>query len=366
MQWFKVPPKIYFENDSIQYLQKMEGIERAFIVTDPTMVKLGNVDKILYYLRRREHYCHAEIYSDVEPDPDVSTIMRGVEIMRQFQPDVVVGTGGYVSGPVLRQAARMGFRTVTHESNAYPGMTTRLIAKTADKVLLAVPEAAAHLECRREPIVTGSPVREEILFADRAAAREKLGVGDRVCILSFGGSLGAERINRAMAEVVAHFAPTGRTHHIHATGAYGTELFPECLRELGADITGDPHMDIREYIRDMADCLAAADLVICRSGAMTLTELEAAGRASILIPSPNVAENHQYHNAMVLAEHGAAVVIEEKDLTGERLCQTIEELLSDPAHLTELGKKAASLARLDANERISREILELAQEPAKA
>ena len=138
------------------------------------------------------------------------------------------------------------------------------------------------------------------------------------------------------------------------------------LRELGADITGDPHMDIREYIRDMADCLAAADLVICRSGAMTLTELEAAGRASILIPSPNVAENHQYHNAMVLAEHGAAVVIEEKDLTGERLCQTIEELLSDPARLTELGKKAASLARLDANERISREILELAQEPAKA
>ena len=124
----------------------------------------------------------------------------------------------------------------------------------------------------------------------------------------------------------------------------------------------------RKYRRTGAAVLLslAADLVICRSGAMTLTELEAAGRASILIPSPNVAENHQYHNAMVLAEHGAAVVIEEKDLTGERLCQTIEELLSDPARLTELGKKAASLARLDANERISREILELAQEPAKA
>ena len=165
----------------------------------------------------------------------VTSSQEAKKIIRDFKPDICVGTGGYVSGPVLRQAARMGFRTVTHESNAYPGMTTRLIAKTADKVLLAVPEAAAHLECRREPIVTGSPVREEILFADRAAAREKLGVGDRVCILSFGGSLGAERINRAMAEVVAHFAPTGRTHHIHATGAYGTELFPECLRELGAE-----------------------------------------------------------------------------------------------------------------------------------
>ena len=94
MQWFKVPPKIYFENDSIQYLQKMEGIERAFIVTDPTMVKLGNVDKVLYYLRKREKYCHSEIYSDVEPDPDVETIMRGVQAMRQFQPDVIIALGG--------------------------------------------------------------------------------------------------------------------------------------------------------------------------------------------------------------------------------------------------------------------------------
>ena len=174
-------------------------------------------------------------------------------VFREFEPDVVIGTGGYVSGPVLRLAAKMGIPTVTHESNAYPGVTTRLVAGTADKVLLAVPEAAAHLKCRHEPIVTGSPVREEILFADRAAARQKLGVGDRVCILSFGGSLGAERINRAMAEVVAHFAPTGRTHHIHATGSYGTELFPACLAALGAEVAGDPHIDIREYISDMAD-----------------------------------------------------------------------------------------------------------------
>ena len=182
-----------------------------------------------------------------------------------------------------------------------------------------------------------------------------------MCILSFGGSLGAERINRAMAEVVAHFAPTGRTHHIHATGSYGTELFPACLAALGAEVAGDPHIDIREYISDMADCMAAADLVICRAGAMTLTELEAAGRASILIPSPNVAANHQYHNAMVLQQHGAAVVIEEKDLTGERLCGTIEELLADPGRLKALGEAAAGLAAPDANERISREILELAR-----
>ena len=280
-------------------------------------------------------------------------------ILRQFQPDVVVGTGGYVSGPVLRQAARMGFKTVTHESNAYPGMTTRLIAKTADKVLLAVPEAAAHLECRREPIVTGSPVREEILFADRAAAREKLGVGDRVCILSFGGSLGAERINRAMAEVVAHFAPTGRTHHIHATGAYGTELFPECLRELGADITGDPHMDIREYIRDMADCLAAADLVICRAGASTVSELTALGVPAIMVPSPYVTNNHQEKNARALETHGGVEVLLEQDSSGQALFQTAAGILRDDARREAMASAMAELGIRDAAQRIYETVQEL-------
>ncbi len=285
-------------------------------------------------------------------------------VLERFSPDAVVGTGGYVSGPVLRLASKMGVKTVAHESNAYPGVTTRLVAKTADKVLLAVPEAADYLECRNPPVVTGSPVREEILFADRDAARKKLGVGERVCILSFGGSLGAERINRAMAQVVAHFAPTGRTHHIHATGSYGVQLFPDCLAELGAEINGDAHMDIREYIRDMADCLAAADLVICRAGAMTLTELEAAGRASILIPSPNVAENHQYRNAVVLQNHDAAVVIEEKELTGDRLIAAIETLLNHPQQLARLGQNAAQLALIDANERIYQEIMELLKKEA--
>lgn len=199
-------------------------------------------------------------------------------ILRQFQPDVVVGTGGYVSGPVLRQAARMGFRTVTHESNAYPGMTTRLIAKTADKVLLAVPEAAAHLECRREAHchrqsgAGGDPLCRPCRRPGKAGRR---GPGVHSLLWRQPGSRahqpGHGRGGGALCTHRAH-----PSHPCHR--AYGTELFPECLRELGADITGDPHMDIREYIRDMADCLAAADLVICRSGAMTLTELEAAGR----------------------------------------------------------------------------------------
>lgn len=285
---------------------------------------------------------------------------RARKILEEFRPDVVMGTGGYVSGPVVREAARRGYKTLTHEQNAFPGVTTKLLARRVDKVLLAVPKAKDYLDPQGEYIVTGNPIREEILFAGRNKAREELGVGDKICILSFGGSLGARRVNEAVADLIAHHAKTGKFHHIHATGSYGVELLPELLREKGIlDWKQIPHLDIREYINDMPRCLAAADLVICRAGAITLSELEAAGKASVLIPSPNVAENHQYHNAMVLQNAQAAVVLEEKNLTGKSLCEVFDRLCADPEELRRLGKNAASLAIADANERIYREIMDL-------
>lgn len=281
---------------------------------------------------------------------------RAKRILRDFQPEVVMGTGGYVSGPVVRAAAKLGIPTLTHEQNAYPGITTKLLTKSVDRVLLAVPKAEERLPKGPHYIVTGNPIRPEIIFADREKARRELGVGDRLCLLTFGGSLGAQRVNEAVVDVVSAFHKGGTLHHIHATGQYGTELFPRLLAEKGADIAGDAHYDIREYIDDMPRCLAAADLVVCRAGAISLSELQAAGRASVLIPSPNVAENHQYHNAMVLAEQGAAVVIEEKDLTGKKLVETIRSLTTDPERLQSLGRNAASMAIIDANQRIVREI----------
>ena len=174
-----------------------------------------------------------------------------------------------------------------------------------------------------------------------------------------GGSLGAQRVNEAVADVMAWHKGTGNIHHIHATGQYGTELLPRLLREKGVSWEGCPGLDIREYIDDMPNCLAAADLVICRAGASTLSELEAAGRASVLIPSPNVAENHQYHNAMVLQNAGAAVVLEEKDLTGEALVKLVQELTADPARLAQLGEKAKGIAALNAVETIADQVLGL-------
>lgn len=286
---------------------------------------------------------------------------RAKKILRAFAPDVVMGTGGYVSGPILRCAHKLGIKTLTQEQNAFPGVTTKLLSHYVDKVLLAVPQAQKYLYEKADCTVTGNPVREEVIFASRKAARERMGVGDKICIVSFGGSLGARRVNEAIADVMAWHAGSGKIHHIHATGAYGTELLPRLLREKGVAFENNPDLDIREYIRDMPDCLAAADLVICRAGAITLSELQAAGRASILIPSPNVAENHQYYNAMALAEQDAAVVLEEKDLTGQRLTDLVKTLCGDPERLGRLSRNAARMAILDANERICREIQALYQ-----
>lgn len=283
---------------------------------------------------------------------------RAKKILNDFKPDAVVGTGGYVTGPLMRTAAKMGIPTITHDSNAYPGVTTKLLSKYVDCALLAFEDAKKYLDPRCKTVVTGNPVRQEFLYANREQAREKLGVGDKVCLLTFGGSNGAKRVNEAIADLIAWHYKEGKIHHIHATGKFGKDYLPELLRERGVDLSNSPQVDIREYIYDMPECMAAADLIIGRSGANTISELEAAGRASILIPSPNVAENHQYHNAMVLANDGAAVVIEEKDLTGDRLVQEVSRLIEHPDTLREYGRNASRHAVLDATERIYRAIMD--------
>lgn len=283
---------------------------------------------------------------------------RARKILNDFKPDAVVGTGGYVTGPLMRTAAKMGIPTITHDSNAYPGVTTKLLSKYVDCVLLAFEDAKKYLNPNCKTIVTGNPVRSEFLYADREKAREKLGVGDRMCLLTFGGSNGAKRVNEAIADLIAWHYQAGRIHHIHATGKFGKDYLPELLQARRVDLSNSPQVDVREYIYDMPECMAAADLVIGRSGANTISELEAAGRASILIPSPNVAENHQYHNAMVLANDDAAVVIEEKDLTGDRLVQEVSDMLENPEKLRAYGRNASRHAVLDATERIYRAIME--------
>ena len=283
----------------------------------------------------------------------VTSGRRAKQIIEGFKPDIAIGTGGYAAGPVIRKAAKMGIPTAIHEQNAYPGVTNRLLSKEVDYVMLTVEEALKFMDKSRfEYSVTGLPVRSNINTMSREEARKKLGFDDSFTILSFGGSLGAGCINDTMTEVIKwHTGKKLPINHIHGYGGMGKESFPQAMKAAGIPLKSD-RLRITEYINDMDVCLAAADLVICRSGASTLAELEAAGKASILIPSPIVAGNHQYHNAMVLGNAGAAVVIEQKDVTNERMIAEIEKLYGDSAKVKSMSESAAKLHLADTNDRI--------------
>lgn len=280
------------------------------------------------------------------------------KIIKEFKPDICVGTGGYVSGPVLKTAQKLGINTIIHEQNAYPGVANKMLSKKAKKVMLASGAAEKYFDKDCSIVITGNPVRQEVINADKRKARAKLGLDNRPLILSFGGSLGARMVNEAVVELIANTTKDDRYQHIHAYGKYGG-WFIDKLESRGVRLSEHKNLDIREYIDDMNTCLAAADIVICRAGAITLSELEVQGKASILIPSPNVAENHQYHNAMALVNNKAAEIIEEKDLTGELLTKKVDTLASDKDRLAILEKNSKSMAIFDTNERIYRIIKQI-------
>ena len=273
------------------------------------------------------------------------------KIIAEFKPDICIGTGGYVSGPVITPAAKMGIPCIIHEQNAYPGITNKMLAKSVKKVMLAVPDAKKYFDKNVDFVITGNPVRQEILTAKKEESRKELGLDNRPVVLSFGGSLGARKINEAVADLVARSGIDGRYQHIHAYGSYG-DWFPQLVEEKGTDVADCSNLDIRPYIDNMPTCMAAADLVICRAGAITLSEIQAMGKPAILIPSPNVAENHQYHNAMALVNAGAADIIEEKDLTGAALMRKTDKMLLNPEKLEKYSENSRKMAITDANERI--------------
>ena len=272
-------------------------------------------------------------------------------IIKEFKPDICIGTGGYVSGPVIRAAIKLNIPAIIHEQNAFPGVTTKMLSKNVQKVMLANPYAKKYLSDSCHFVTTGNPVRGEIITAAKEPSRAKLGLDERPVILSFGGSLGARKINEGVADLFARSGKDGKYQIIHAYGQYG-KWFPDLLREKGIEPDDCKNLDIREYINNMATCLAAADLVICRAGAITLSELQVQGKPAILIPSPNVAENHQFHNAMSMVDSNAAFIIEESELTGEKVIEYADRILGDQETLTEYSQNAGKMAIVDANDRI--------------
>ncbi|MDD6603752.1 MAG: undecaprenyldiphospho-muramoylpentapeptide beta-N-acetylglucosaminyltransferase [Eubacteriales bacterium] len=288
------------------------------------------------------------------------------KIIKEFNPDVVIGFGGYVSGPVLQEAVKLNIPTCIHEQNAYPGITNKQLAKEVDKVMVTVEDAIRHLEAKNQVVVTGLPVRGELLTKAKADARKELGVPeDKNLVLSFGGSLGAAPLNEAMLPILLSHAENGAVYHIHSVGTNGKKYLDifsnNDFTQVRENVYRKGTVEVRLYIDNMDTCMAAADIVVGRAGASSLSEIEAMGKASILIPSPYVAENHQYHNAMALVNRNAARIIEEKELNEDSLANMMDELLADVDTRFAIEGNARDMAIIDAREKIAAIILQLAK-----
>ncbi len=282
-------------------------------------------------------------------------------IIKEFKPDVIVGTGGYASFPALYAGSQMGIPTCVHESNAVPGLTTKLVATKATRVLVCLEESAQYYRHPERVEVVGMPVRREFISTQKAAARRELGLDSRPLVVSAFGSLGARAMNFAVAEMFGMEQKDGLPwQHIHATGSYGWEWMPKHVKDLGIDLEKCPGIDMREYIYNMPTVMAAADVIIGRAGASSFNEIGVTGTPCILIPSPNVTNNHQEKNARALERRGAAIVLLEEECTPQKLYQTVGDLLADPQRCSEMSKAIRGMVVLDAAEKICDMVEQLA------
>lgn len=283
------------------------------------------------------------------------------KILKEFQPDLVVGTGGYVSWPVLRAACKAKIATAIHEQNALPGLTTKTLSKMVDLVFLSFAESEKYFDCPIDKLVlTGNPLRGELYQVVREEERRRLGLTERDrYVLAFGGSLGARRLNEALFRFEAGLGPEDRIRVCHALGktSYAAAQQDNTAQRMG--IADKKYVELLEYIDDMPSRMAAADLVICRAGALTLSELAFLQKPAILVPSPYVADNHQYKNAAVFRDGHAAELVLEEELEGNRLIEVAEDLLADGERLELMGRAMGRFAVADASERIYHSLMAL-------
>ena len=290
---------------------------------------------------------------------------KAKKIIEEFKPDVVIGTGGYVSWPVVKAASEMGIPTALHESNAIAGVAVKMLQRHVDRIYLNFEKTGDTLSCPKEKLMmVGNPVMGGFTSLTREEARKKLGITDKYkyVILSYAGSMGAEKVNDAILALMREYTSKHpEVYHIHATGAIELELCTSQFKEMGLDKCNN--IELCEYIYDMPVKMAAADLTINRAGAMTVSELAITGKTAIFIPSPNVAENHQYKNAKVLYGAGAAGLFEEKELAdgAKPLIAEVEKLLSPEGEQirAEMSKKIRQFAVPDSNKLIYKDICEL-------
>ena len=288
-------------------------------------------------------------------------VLKAANIVRRFHPDVVIGTGGYVCGPILLAASLLHVPTLIQEQNVIPGITNRILSKFVTRIAVGPREAMKSFPVDKA-VFTGNPIRAEVLSANREEGCRAFGFDpSKRTVLISGGSRGARSINRAMVGVLRHAVHHDEVQFLHVTGKRDYQDVLARVRDAGVNPENLPHIRIEPYLYNMPQAMAAADLAVFRAGATGLAELTARGIPSILIPYPYAAENHQEYNARALESAGASRMILNRELTAEKLSSVMAELLSEPDKLTRMAAASRSLGKPQAADTIAGMVLQLAK-----
>lgn len=290
------------------------------------------------------------------------SIKEAKEIIKEFKPDILIGTGGYICVPTVIAAKKLGIPVILHESNAFPGIAVKLFKNKADKILVGFKDAKERLDNKENVIVTGNPIKiKKIDYTESQKEKIKTDLGlalDKPVVLVFGGSQGAQSINRSFIEIIVN--KKNKNYQIMwAAGPEQYSKIKEKLNEINIDINNIENAKIVPYIYNMEEVMNISDLVVCRSGAMTITEVSVVGKPAIFIPFPFATENHQEYNARVLEKVGAAKIILDKDINSELLGNTINKIIKNKKSLEEMGKNAEKVAIPNVEENIYKEIKEV-------
>ncbi len=281
----------------------------------------------------------------------IKSIRDAKRIIKEFKPDVVIGTGGYVCAPVVKAASARKVPTLIHEQNVFPGLAIKMLSKKADITAISFPETESMMSAKNM-VLTGNPLRPNLFEKhDIDILRAQYGFDEKPIVLMFGGSLGAEKINEALVEMI-----TGnKISNFNLIASTGERLFDEVKKTLsdkGLDTEKLKNIKVLPYIYNMEEIFFAADVVVGRAGAITVSEITALGKAAVLIPSPYVAHNHQEYNARYLEKNGAAKVVLENEVSGDKISKEINSILGNPEDLEKMKKNSESIGIKDACEKI--------------
>lgn len=348
-----IAQKVRNENPSneILYVGTKNGLESELVPKEGFEFKYVTAK----YLRRKISFENIKTFA-----ASIKGVFEAIKIINEFKPDIVVGTGGYVCGPVVLAASIKKIPTMIHEQNVFPGITNKMLSKAVDVIGISFAEAEKYFpkEVSKKLVLVGNPVRKDILTSDRRKSRTKFNLRpDTIMIYSFGGSGGQLSLNEAIIDVIKKYNGQGNIKIIHVTGKKMYESFMENIRK--DNIMLKENIEVLDYMYDAATALSASDIVIGSAGAITIAEITVTGVPSILIPKTYTAENHQEYNARALEKEGAAKVILEKDLDGIALIAAVEEIIENKNVLKTMSLNSKRMGNTDVENKIYESMVNL-------